>query len=168
MTRLAAAAAPLALACVALLAASPAADAKEPPKELRIGVKHKPAECAIKSQKGDLMRMHYTGKLWEGEKFDSSLDRGDPFEFTLGSGQVIKGWDQGLLDMCEGEKRKLQIPAHLGYGDRGAGAKIPGGATLVFDVELLEIKGPRAKTLKAAGAAAAAATDAGAAVKEEL
>ncbi|KAE8226087.1 hypothetical protein CF319_g1278 [Tilletia indica] len=144
----------IALASAVLLAT---VDARSPPKELRIGVKHKPTTCAIKSQKGDSLSMHYTGKLWEGEKFDSSLDRGDPFEFTVGSGQVIQGWDQGLLDMCEGEKRKLQIPPQLGYGDRGAGAKIPGGSTLVFDVELLEIKGPRAKTLKAASAASAAA-----------
>ncbi|KAK0546822.1 Peptidyl-prolyl cis-trans isomerase fpr2 [Tilletia horrida] len=147
---------PLTLTCGALLLAATAIDAKDPPTELRIGVKHKPTSCPVKSASGDTMSMHYTGKLWEGEKFDSSLDRGQPFEFTLGAGQVIKGWDQGLLDMCEGEKRKLQIPPSLGYGDRGAGAKIPGGSTLVFDVELLEIKSPRAKAIKAAAAAAEA------------
>ncbi|PWN28898.1 hypothetical protein BDZ90DRAFT_258971 [Jaminaea rosea] len=124
--------------------------ARDPPATLQVGVKHKPADCVVKSQRGDKLAMHYTGKLWEGEKFDSSLDRGDPFEFTLGTGQVIKGWDKGLLDMCEGEKRKLQIPPGDGYGDRGAGGKIPGGATLVFDVELLEIQGPRAAAAKAA------------------
>ncbi|CAD6947125.1 unnamed protein product [Tilletia controversa] len=155
----------LAVASAVLLTAT-VADAREPPKELRIGVKHKPTSCPIKTQKGDQLSMHYTGKLWEGEKFDSSLDRGDPFEFTLGAGQVIPGWDKGLLDMCEGEKRKLQIPAKLGYGDRGAGAKIPGGSTLVFDVELLQIKGPRAKALKAAAPVVSAAGTAKEAVQE--
>ncbi len=75
----------------------------------------------------------------DGTEFDSSIGRNDPFTFTLGVGQVIKGWDQGLLEMCEGEKRKLVIPSDLGYGDRGAPPKIPGGATLIFEVELLKI-----------------------------
>ena len=76
----------------------------------------------------------------DGDKFDSSRDRGTPFEFVLGKGQVIQGWDQGLRDMCVGERRKLTIPSGLGYGAAGAGAKIPGGATLVFDVELMDIR----------------------------
>jgi FKBP-type peptidyl-prolyl cis-trans isomerase len=84
--------------------------------------------------------MHYTGKLEDGTEFDSSIPRGDPLAFTLGAGQVIKGWDQGLLNMCEGEKRKLVIPSDLGYGANGAPPKIPGGATLIFEVELIKIE----------------------------
>merc|ERR1712226_38080 len=114
---------------------------KDKKKTLQIGVKKRidPDKCKIKSRKGDSLQMHYTGKLESGEEFDSSIPRGEPFKFTLGAGQVIKGWDQGLLGMCEGEKRKLVIPPDMGYGDRGAGEKIPGGATLVFEVELLKI-----------------------------
>ncbi|XP_076463857.1 peptidyl-prolyl cis-trans isomerase FKBP2-like [Babylonia areolata] len=111
-------------------------------KKLQIGVKKRvdPAHCAVKSRKGDILHMHYTGKLEDGTEFDSSVPRNQPFVFTLGSGQVIKGWDQGLLGMCEGEKRKLVIPSEMGYGDRGAPPKIPGGATLVFEVDLLKIE----------------------------
>ncbi|KAI7874472.1 hypothetical protein K492DRAFT_41297 [Lichtheimia hyalospora FSU 10163] len=116
---------------------------KEPPKGLQIGVKKRvPAEeCQIRSRDGDKLSMHYTGTLFDtGEKFDSSIDRNQPLQFTLGVGQVIKGWDQGLKNMCIGEKRRLVIPPELGYGDRGAGSAIPGGATLVFEVELVDIK----------------------------
>ncbi|CAF4347148.1 unnamed protein product [Adineta steineri] len=109
--------------------------------KLQIGIKKKVDNCERKSKKGDRLHMHYTGTLKSnGKKFDSSRDRNEPFVFTLGTGQVIKGWDQGLLNMCEGEQRKLVIPASLGYGDRGAGNDIPGGATLVFDVELIKIE----------------------------
>lgn len=97
-------------------------------------------DCERKSNNGDLLVMHYTGTLADGKKFDSSRDRGEPFEFVIGSGQVILGWERGLLGMCPGSRRKLTIPPHLGYGDEGAGSDIPGGATLLFDVELLEIK----------------------------
>ncbi|XP_077996555.1 peptidyl-prolyl cis-trans isomerase FKBP2-like [Glandiceps talaboti] len=108
-------------------------------KKLQIGVKKRVENCTTKSRKGDTLHMHYTGKLEDGTEFDSSIPRGEPFVFTLGSGQVIKGWDQGLIGMCEGEKRKLVIPSELGYGDNGAPPKIPGGATLVFEVELIKI-----------------------------
>lgn len=111
----------------------------ETPEDLKIDVAYKPDECNSKTKSGDMLTMHYTGTLTDGKKFDSSYDRDQPFTFQLGAGQVIKGWDQGLLDMCVGEKRKLTIPPHLGYGDRGAGNVIPGGATLLFDVELINI-----------------------------
>ncbi|XP_066026430.1 peptidyl-prolyl cis-trans isomerase FKBP2-like [Pocillopora verrucosa] len=116
-----------------------AADKKDS-KKLQIGVKKRVADCKTRSKSGDTLHMHYTGTLKDGTQFDSSIPRGEPFVFTLGVGQVIKGWDQGLLNMCEGEKRKLVIPSDLGYGDRGAPPKIPGGATLVFEVELLKIE----------------------------
>ena len=90
---------------------------------------------------GDTVSVHYTGWLKSGQKFDSSVDRGDPLEFPIGKGRVIKGWDEGVGTMKVGGKRKLIIPAHLGYGDRGAGGVIPPGATLVFEVELLAIQG---------------------------
>ncbi len=84
--------------------------------------------------------VHYTGWLTTGAKFDSSLDRGKPFSFKLGAGQVIKGWDQGVVGMRVGGKRRLTIPSHLAYGDRGFPGAIPPGATLVFEVELLGVR----------------------------
>ena len=91
---------------------------------------------------GMSVSVHYTGKLEDGTVFDSSIPRGQPFTFTLGAGQVIKGWDLGVEGMTVGEKRNLVIPPHLGYGVRGAGASIPPNATLIFDVELLEVTMP--------------------------
>ncbi|XP_048567089.1 peptidyl-prolyl cis-trans isomerase FKBP15-2-like [Triticum urartu] len=102
---------------------------------------YKPESCTLQAHKGDKIKVHYRGTLTDGSLFDSSYDRGDPFEFTLGNGQVIKGWDQGLLGMCIDEKRNLSITANMGYGERGSPPKIPGGATLVFDTELIAVNG---------------------------
>ncbi len=98
---------------------------------------------------GDFASVHYTGWLFDGNapdgrgtKFDSSVDRGQPFEFPLGARRVIRGWDEGVVGMLIGEKRELKIAPELGYGDRGAGRVIPPGATLLFEVELLGLRGP--------------------------
>lgn len=98
---------------------------------------------------GDLASVHYTGWLYDenapdgrGKKFDSSVDRGQQFQFPLGAGRVIRGWDEGVVGMLIGEKRELRIAPELGYGNRGAGSAIPPGATLLFEVELLGLQGP--------------------------
>lgn len=102
---------------------------------------------ARKPEKGNIVTVHYTGWLADDKgnprmdsKFDSSVDRGTPFQFVIGRGQVIKGWDEGVMLMKVGEKRRLILPASIAYGAHGAGGKIPPHATLVFDVELLDIK----------------------------
>ena len=102
------------------------------------------------AEAGDYVEVHYTGWLYDaeaednrGDKFDSSVDRGQRFGFPLGEGRVIKGWDQGVAGMLIGEKREMTIAPEMGYGDRGAGNVIPPGATLVFEVELFGAEGPR-------------------------
>jgi FKBP-type peptidyl-prolyl cis-trans isomerase len=88
---------------------------------------------------GDLVTVNYVGTLEDGTKFDSSIDRGQPFAFTLGQNSVIQGWEQGLLGMKVGEKRKLTIPPELGYGNQGAGGVIPPNATLIFEIDMISI-----------------------------
>jgi len=101
------------------------------------------------AEAGDMVDVHYTGWLFDaaaadnrGDKFDSSVDRGELFSFPLGAGRVIQGWDQGVVGMLIGEKRELTISPEMGYGDRGAGNVIPPGATLIFEVELFSLLGP--------------------------
>ncbi|KZV88362.1 hypothetical protein EXIGLDRAFT_839309 [Exidia glandulosa HHB12029] len=132
------------LAAIALFALAVLAKDNSDVTELKIDTTFKPEECTQTAAKGDKIKVHYTGTLYTtGAKFDSSRDRGKPFELTLGVGQVIKGWDEGLLGMCEGEKRVLTIPADKAYGERGFGAIIPAKSALVFDVEMVGL--PAAK-----------------------
>ena len=116
--------------------------------ELKVEVYDGPKECndSEKVKSGQFLSMHYTGTIDEssetgekGKKFDSSRDRGDTFDFQIGQGSVIKGWDQGIIGLCKGAKANLVIPPDMGYGASGAGADIPGGATLKFDVEVVDI-----------------------------
>lgn len=114
---------------------------KQPTGKLHIGIKKRAENCERQAQKGDSLHMHYRGSLKEGgTEFDSSYKRGQPLIFTLGTGQVIKGWDQGLLGICAGEKRKLIIPPHLAYGEMGSPPTIPPEATLVFEVEAVKVE----------------------------
>lgn len=92
------------------------------------------------AQKGQMVKVHYTGTLENGTQFDSSRGRGEPIEFQLGARQVIAGWDEGISQLKVGDKAKLTIPPHLGYGERGAGGAIPPNATLIFDVELVDAR----------------------------
>ncbi|EIW82835.1 hypothetical protein CONPUDRAFT_163903 [Coniophora puteana RWD-64-598 SS2] len=110
---------------------------KLPPNELKVDTTYLPSSCPQKTKSGDTIQVQYTGRLYHNDKvFDSSYDRGEPFEVMLGAGRVIRGWDLGLQDMCIHEKRTLTIPSYLAYGPRGYGA-IPRNAALIFDVELV-------------------------------
>ena len=128
---------PAALALL-LLAAASAQEVQETESGLKVEYLSKPDTCEKVARNGDMCSMHYVGTLESGAKFDSSYDRSEPFKFQIGVGQVIKGWEEGVLGMCVGEKRKLIVPPALGYGDQGAGDIIPGGATLYFEVELVD------------------------------
>ncbi|PCH36099.1 hypothetical protein WOLCODRAFT_140224 [Wolfiporia cocos MD-104 SS10] len=131
---------------VLIFALVAAAEDPVPPTELQIVTTYMPPDCPVKAQNGDMLKVHYTGTLHaNGNKFDSSYDRSQPLPMTLGKGQVIKGWEEGLKGMCVNEKRTLTIPSHMAYGSRSMGSRIPANSALVFDVELvsLDAKGPR-------------------------
>ena len=132
-----AAKAPAAATTAAAAAAAPAAPAGGVTELQKVDVK---VGTGAEAVKGKRVTVHYTGTLTDGSKFDSSVDRGDPFKFNLGSGQVIKGWDEGVAGMKVGGKRKLTIPYQMAYGEEGRPPKIPPKATLVFDVELLGVE----------------------------
>lgn len=117
----------------------PATGTPLPPGPDKLEIKDDVVGTGKEAKSGDSVKVHYTGTLMNGKQFDSSRGK-DPFEFKIGAGQVIKGWDQGVVGMKVGGKRKLTIPSELGYGASGSGDKIPPNAGLKFDVELLEVK----------------------------
>jgi len=110
-----------------------------PPPEMKVDVTFRPEECLQKTRVGDTIEVHYTGKLEDGTVFDSSIPRGSPFSFKIGTGQVIPGWERGLQGMCVGERRKLVIPHQYAYGEAGYPPVIPPSSTLYFEVELISI-----------------------------
>ncbi|MCA9591892.1 MAG: FKBP-type peptidyl-prolyl cis-trans isomerase [Myxococcales bacterium] len=120
-------------------AAEPAEDAAAPKSVDKLEKIDEKVGKGPAAKSGDTVKVHYTGRLMDGTKFDSSLDRDEPFSFTLGQGQVIKGWDEGVVGMKKGGKRKLVIPSDMAYGKRGSPPKIPPDAPLQFEIELLEI-----------------------------
>jgi FKBP-type peptidyl-prolyl cis-trans isomerase len=118
----------------------PAQGTPPPPNPTKLEIEDKTPGSGRAAKTGDTVHVQYTGTLMNGTKFDSSYDhRGDPFKFTLGKGEVIKGWDEGVVGMKIGGKRRLRIPPDLGYGERGSPPSIPANAGLVFDVELVSI-----------------------------
>jgi len=129
------------VAAVSLLFLGLQVSANDPPTGLKIERRQVPPGCddGETAQAGDFIKVHYTGRLLSGKEFDSSRNRGVPFDLTLGRSQVIKGWDEGLIGMCVGEHRTLTIPPDMGYGARGAGNAIPPNSHLEFDVEMINI-----------------------------
>jgi peptidylprolyl isomerase len=132
---------------LAMLLAMPAFAAQDAAKDTKTvttasGLKYidKMVGKGASPTKGKQVKVHYTGTLENGKKFDSSVDRNEPFVFVIGVGQVIPGWDEGVMSMKVGGKRRLIVPAKLGYGAAGAGGVIPPNATLIFDVELLDVQ----------------------------
>jgi len=125
-----------------VLSMSTAAFAKGKKVKTKSGLEYEDIKVGTgaEAKSGQMVRVHYTGWLTNGTKFDSSVDRNEPFEFHLGAHEVIAGWDEGVAGMKVGGKRKLTIPSDLGYGPRGAGGVIPPNATLIFDVELLGVR----------------------------
>jgi len=119
---------------------TPAPAAPEVPGPTKLEITDDVIGTGREAKTGDTVKVHYTGTLMNGKKFDSSRDRGEPFEFTLGQGSVIKGWDQGVVGMKVGGKRKLVIPFDLAYGEAGHPPDIPAKAALKFDIELIEVK----------------------------
>jgi FKBP-type peptidyl-prolyl cis-trans isomerase FkpA len=118
----------------------PAEGTPLPPPPTKLEIVDEKVGTGAEAALGNTVTVHYTGRLMNGVKFDSSLDHNKPFDFKLGGGTVIKGWDQGVLGMKVGGKRKLKIPPSLGYGEKGSPPNIPGNAGLLFDVELLSLK----------------------------
>ncbi len=134
------AAAASAAASASAKAAEPAKPAEAPPTNEKLEIKDLVVGKGTEAKAGDSVKVHYLGTLTDGKEFDGSKKRNQPFEFVLGAGNVIKGWDQGVAGMKVGGKRKLTIPPSLGYGLRGSPPVIPPSATLIFEVELLEVK----------------------------